>query len=183
VPLTAQLLRWGAAFSLCALGASLLVPARNRFGNPAFEQELQRCTFADGTLIRLYEGDGGATTAYWYTVTHAKGWREPERQVYYAYGYPEVKEVTCRPEAVVLTLAEAIGEKQESLYLERIRRELRRRPVAFSRGERLAGRGLRPIRLGLGAFLVVLGVGLGLWRRGAARGKVQFRGLPGGSSR
>lgn len=49
-------------------------------------------------------GLSGATTAYWYTVTHARGWHEPERQVFYAYGYPEIREIACLPDAVVLPL-------------------------------------------------------------------------------
>jgi hypothetical protein len=164
-----RLLRWLLAVGLCALGIYLLLPPRNLFGNPADEQQLQRCTLADGAEIRLYQGNGGATTAFWYTVTHAKGWREPERQIFYAYGYPEIRAIACRPDAVVLTLADGFGERSESLSLARVHRELRHRPVTLSRGERLEGRGLRPASIGLGSLLLLTSLALALVPRWLAR--------------
>jgi len=147
-------------FGLCALGIYLLLPPRNLFGNPADERELQHCTLADGAEVRLYQGNGGATVAFWYTVTHARGWREPERQIFYAYGYPEIRGIACRPDGVGLTLLDGSGERQETLPLARIRRELRGRPVTLSQGERLEGRGLRPASIGLGTLLLSAGLAL-----------------------
>jgi hypothetical protein len=164
-----RLLRWSSALGFCALGIYLLLPARNLFGNPADERELQHCNLADGAEVRLYEGNGGATVAYWYTVTHSRGWREPERQIFYAYGYPEIRGIACRPGAVALTLSDDSGERQELLSLAQIRRELRHRPVTLSRGERLEGRGLRPVSLGLGLLLLLIGLILALSTRWVAR--------------
>jgi hypothetical protein len=168
-----RLLRWTAALSLCALGIYLLWPPRNLFGNPADEKLLQRCTLTDGAEVRLYQGNGGATVAFWYTVTHARGWREPERQIFYAYGYPEIRGIACRPDGVALTLADGLGERRESLSLARVRGELRRRPVTLSRGERLEGGGLRPANIGLGSLLLLASLAFALapkWLACPARG-------------
>jgi hypothetical protein len=164
-----RLLRWSSALGLCALGIYFLLPSRNLFGNPADERELQHCNLADGAEVRLYEGNGGATMAFWYTVTHARGWREPERQIFYAYGYPEIRGVACQSDAVVLTLSDGSGERQEALPLARIRREFRHRPVTLSRGERLEGRGLRPVSIGLGSLLLLASLALALASRWLAR--------------
>jgi hypothetical protein len=164
-----RLFGWSCTLGLFALGIYLLLPSRNLFGNPGDERELRRCILQDGAVIRLYEGNGGATTAYWYTVTHAKGWREPERQIFYVYGYPEIRAIACRPDTVLLTLSDRAGETLKLLPMARIRGELRGRPVALSRGEKLEGRGMRPLKTGLGTFLLSIGLVLRLALRRAAR--------------
>lgn len=147
------------ALVLIALGLYFLVPGRNAFGNPLFERELQRCSIPGSSeVLRLYEGNGGATTAFWYTVTFDGGWLSRERQIFYSYGNPEVKRIACREDAVDLILEE--GEPPESLPLQKVRRELRSRPIALSMGHpfQRVPNPLRPVSIGAG--ILFLGAGL-----------------------
>src|SRR3954467_4236823 len=87
---------------LLTLGVWLLLPSRNVLGNPAFETLQGSCRIAHGTLVRLYRGDGGATTGYWYSVTTQPGFPWTERQIYGAYSSPVVESVSCHGDSVSL---------------------------------------------------------------------------------
>jgi hypothetical protein len=132
-----RLLRWITALTCALLGLWLLLPGRNIAGNPSFEREIRRCRLPNGDLVRLYEGNGGATTAFWYTVTHDGGWLSPERQVLFSYGSPEVKEIACGPSGVELTFWDGAEKTHEALSLERVRGKLRRKPITLRMGERV----------------------------------------------
>lgn len=164
-----RLLKGFLALILIASGLYLLLPGRNVFGNPAFEREFQRCSVpGSGEVVRLYEGNGGATTAFWYTVTFDEGWLARERQIFFAYGSPEIKRVVCRGDAVDLVLEEGL-ESPEILPLEKIRRELQYHPEALSMGKtfRPVSNPLRLLSIGAGVLLLGVGVlvGIGLVRR------------------
>jgi hypothetical protein len=162
------LLRGIVAIGLIALGLYLLVPGRNTFGNPAFERELQRCRIPGaGEIVRLYEGNGGATTAFWYTVTHEGGWSSPERQIFYTYSIPEIRRVECRKGAVEIRFWDGFEENRESLEIDRIRKDLRARPLGWWMGEKVERRGnpLRIVSVAAGGLALCSGVLLGLWQR------------------
>lgn len=149
-----------AALGCMLLGLWLLVPGRNVAGNPAFEREIRRCRLPTGDLIRLYEGNGGATTAFWYTVTHDGGWSSPERQILFSYGSPEVKEITCGQAGLELAFWDGAEETREVLSLERVRGKLRRKPLTLRMGERVQPGG-NPFRwVGTIAGWGLLGLGV-----------------------
>jgi hypothetical protein len=61
-----------------------------------FDTLQSSCRLSDGAIVRLYEGDGGATTALSYSVTvQIERWPWRERTVFYSYGEPAVASVTC----------------------------------------------------------------------------------------
>jgi hypothetical protein len=116
----------------CARQAA--APARDAVaGNPAMETLLQRCTVpGTSTTIRLYRGNGGATTAFWYSLTRERpGSRETE--FWSSYGTPVVTGIACRAGGV-----ELIGERASAvatLTADAIERDLVPRPLVYWRGE------------------------------------------------
>jgi hypothetical protein len=155
------------ALSCALLGVWLLLPGRNIAGNPSFEREVRRCRLPDGDLVRLYEGNGGATTAFWYTVTHDGGWLSPERQILFSYGSPEVQEIGCSPVGVELTFWNGAEMSREVLLLERVRGKLRQKPITLRMEERVEPGG-NPFRWGgtvAGVALLALGFFVTPWRR------------------
>lgn len=99
-------------------------------GNPAMETQLTSCT-AGAWEVRLYRGDGGATTAYWTTVTVERPGL-PERQVYFAYGWPLVDAMTCAPDHIELREGTNVVETLQEPALA----GLRDAPVSIWKGER-----------------------------------------------
>jgi hypothetical protein len=73
----------------------LVLPGRNMYGNPWSEELKQTCMLPDGTTARLYLGNGGATTAFWYTVTVQSGLLSPERQIAFSYSSPAWETLSC----------------------------------------------------------------------------------------
>lgn len=119
----------GAGLALLALW--LAWPGRNVHGNPSMERLAHDCTLPSGLTARLYEGNGGATTAFWYSVTVEGGLFQPERQVFFAYSEPSVERIACQPgEILVVASAGVHTIKEHELSA------LRKEPVTFWRGER-----------------------------------------------
>jgi hypothetical protein len=73
----------------------LALPGRNIYGDPWSEELKQTCTLQDGTTARLYLGNGGATTAFWYTVTVERGLLWQERQIAFSYSSPRWDTISC----------------------------------------------------------------------------------------
>lgn len=88
-------LRIGTALLLLVAAIWLAWPDRNQYGNSSMEERLTSCTTASGTTFRLYRGNGGATVAYWYTVTSESGLFEREKQIFFAYAAPELSSISC----------------------------------------------------------------------------------------
>jgi hypothetical protein len=91
------------AYFMFVLGLYAVVPSRNVRGSPGMERELGRCTLSDGALIRLYRGEGNATVAFWYTVTHKPRRWGMERQIVFSYSEPTFSQVTCTSRGLALT--------------------------------------------------------------------------------
>ena len=89
---------------ILAIVAWLVWPGRNMRGNPWMEELNQSCTLRGGTVVRFYVGNGGATTAFWYSVTSEEGLFMPERQIFYSYHQPALTEITCSDETLVIAL-------------------------------------------------------------------------------
>lgn len=155
---TASLL--GTAFALLLVAAWLTFPSRNVYGNPWFEELKQDCAFSNGTKARLYLGNGGATTAYWYTVTVETGLFSPERQVAFSYSEPTLSELECGNDRLVISGGERLV-IATSEFADR-----RDAPLFYWRGKpEIAERTwsvMDSVRLGIAAVLVGIAACLGL---------------------
>jgi hypothetical protein len=87
------------AAMLIAFGIYLIVPDRNRYGDPRAEVELASCTLPDDTQVRLYEGDTGSVS--WYSVTHDPPWPQRERQIVYRRS-PRLYDLVCDSAGVIV---------------------------------------------------------------------------------
>lgn len=115
---------------LLATGVWLSYPERNLYGNASWEELSQTCTTPDGTTVRLYVGNAGATTSFWYSVTTESGFLSLERQVMYAYSSPKLSAITCTRNLVVVSSPE-----YEFSFTEAELQALRDTPRAYSLGE------------------------------------------------
>ena len=88
------------AAALTAIAIWLALPSRNAFGNPSMEEQISSCSTSEGNEIRLYRGNGGATTAYWYTVISEGGLFEREKQILFTYSSPEITSIDCEGAAL-----------------------------------------------------------------------------------
>jgi hypothetical protein len=84
---------------LLAGSAWLCMPRRSH----TFAELRSQCRWRDGVTVRFWEGNGGATTAFWYSVTVQPGMPWTEREVFFSYSNPVVASVTCEPEGIVVT--------------------------------------------------------------------------------
>jgi hypothetical protein len=55
---------------------------------------------SSGSVVRLFEGNGGATTAFWYSVTVQPGGPWTEREAFLAYSEPVVTGISCQGETI-----------------------------------------------------------------------------------
>jgi len=142
----------GAASALLLIAGWLALPSRNVYGNPWAEELKQDCAFSNGTKARLYLGNGGATTAYWYTVTVETGLLSPERQVAFSYSEPTLSELECRDDRLVISGGERLV-IAASEFADR-----RDAPLIYWRGKpEIASRTwsvMDSVRLGIAASLV-----------------------------
>ena len=84
--------------------SALVAGGWSRAPNHLFETLQSSCRLTDGTTVRLYEGDGGATTAFSYSVTAQARWGLwTERTVFWSYGEPVVSDITCVGDVVTMT--------------------------------------------------------------------------------
>jgi hypothetical protein len=83
---------------LLTASAWLSVPRR---GHP-FEELRSECRWQDGTRVRSWQGNGGATTAFWYSVTTQTSMPWTEREIFFSYSSPIVTSMTCESDGVVI---------------------------------------------------------------------------------
>jgi hypothetical protein len=122
----------GSIAALLAAAVWLMLPGRNVHGNPWLEEPIASCSLPSGVLARFYEGNGGATTDYWYTITVRGGGFKSERQIFFAYGLPKIESLECASGEVRL-----IGESEHYRLPERAFEALRGEPMSFWRGRRV----------------------------------------------
>ncbi len=91
------------AIALLLMAAWLAYPSRNIHGNPHMEELVQSCTTPNNIIVRLYTGNGGATTAFWYTVTTSKGFLSREKQIIFSYSSPVLSSISCVMDIVTIT--------------------------------------------------------------------------------
>jgi hypothetical protein len=151
-------------------GAYLCVPRRSHW----FEELRSQCQWQRGASVRLWEGNGGATTAFWYSVTLQSGLPWTEREVFFSYSHPVVTEVRCEADGVVV-IADGTSRKLTAAYLLGGHFS----PLQFDHGKQTSDfprDGWRPseiVRTALGFAGVVVGGWL-LWRnKGIAQNAAQ----------
>ena len=140
------------ALVLAILGVKLLLPDRNVWGNPQFETLMMQCQIpSTEAIIRLYQGNGGATVAYWYSVTFDYGKFLGEKQIFYAYAYPSIQSIDCRADEVTV-LAD---EQSWTFSLKEIKNQLINQPIGFYKGE-TQQKSIQPLRILTLSFGVLL---------------------------
>jgi hypothetical protein len=82
-------------------------------------------------MVRLYRGNGGATTKFSYSVTFQSA-KQAERQFFYAYGAPDVKHIVCNGEDVVLISSNG---SSRTISTSQITGELLKQPIGYYDGE------------------------------------------------
>jgi hypothetical protein len=154
--------RWRRVKLLVALvvtgwGASLMIP---RVARP-FETLTEACRLDDGTLVRFFIGNGGATTAIWYSVTAQPGMMPwSERRLFSAYSRPQVTGVSCQKDDVVVR-----GSDQQWVVAAQDVLAGRAGPIRYRHGELHPARAL-DARPRLSWIRVVFGIAL--WAGGIA---------------
>ena len=156
-------MRFVVAVLFVALGIWVALPSRNVQGNPAFEERTGQCSQPDGTIVRLYQGNGGATTSFWYSVTTKPWLLMPERQVAYSYSTPAWYSLSCGKDGIVLS-----GSGTQVLPADELE-ERRAAPLTYFYGNReIAPRSFGMfdvVRIGIGLLIVIAGGPTVLWRR------------------
>ena len=122
------------AIAFAGLGVFILsASSRNAFGNPNDETLKQTCTLPNSSsVMRLYEGAGGIMVAFWYTVTLEEP-NASERQVFYTFGHPSIKSLTCSDRTLAINLND-IQEKPRSFKIEELR-AMRTQPKGIYNGK------------------------------------------------
>jgi hypothetical protein len=126
------------AFGIYLLGVTARAPdlGRNTFGNPAIEDLLEQCRLsASGATVRLYRGNGGATTEFSYSVTFQAGSQKPEQQFFYAYGAPAIEHIECKNGEVTLVFLDG---DTRTIFASQITNFLLNRPIGFHNGKSIA---------------------------------------------
>lgn len=142
--------------TLLLSAAWLVIPGRNSHGNPSMETLVQSCATREGTIIRLYVGNGGATTAFWYTLTTESGFFFREKQVLFSYGMPEFSAITCGEKSVAVS-----GTSSSITLTENDLADLRGNPRSYWKGNiKTQWQGWNPlyiIRIVLAGILALAG--------------------------
>jgi hypothetical protein len=166
-----------AALTLVALvslacGSLLVLSGRGLLGHlPGAEVVIDECRSAGGGTVRLYEGNLGATTSYWYLATLQPGFFSAERDFFQAYGWPAIGAVECQGGEIELLGAD--GQVEFSFGIDRIRAELLEEPLSLYDGEPAEGRPSGPLPRVLGLLC-----GSPLMLVGAVAGLAVFRHRP-----
>jgi len=87
-------------FLLFGLSIWLIWPGRNEFGNPRNEVKIASCETSK-SIVRLYQGDGGATVSYSWSITAQNKSSPFEWQVFYTYSSPGIESLYCIEDKVL----------------------------------------------------------------------------------
>ena len=124
-----------------AIAAWLAWPSRNQHGNPESEELLGMCKTNELVTARLYQGNGGATTSYWYTLTLEGDVLGKEKQVFFSYALPRLQNVECAEDAVVINGDRFVRRIEVTEF-----QSLREKPTQFWSGRQEA-RSIQPSRI------------------------------------
>src|SRR5215831_3334755 len=117
---------------LLSVAVWLLWPPSGNFARSSYEELISSCALNDGTAIKLYRGNAGATVAFWYVVTDDPPGSSPEREIIGSYSEPEMLSLTCGTDKVAVNVSEGAPIETAITALERLRTE----PLNFWRGEK-----------------------------------------------
>jgi hypothetical protein len=85
------------------------------------------------SVVRLYQGNGGATVSFWYSVTFRESLLQWERQFFYSYSYPSVRVIECHKDGVELVLDSAGTSR--TIPIAEIKGELMKHPLILVDGK------------------------------------------------
>lgn len=131
---TTRVLSAACALALLVASGWLLLPSRNAHGNPDMESLIGSCKTSEAVTARLYQGNGGATTAYWYTVTLEGDELGREKQIFFSYREPSPEQIVCNGTDVVVNG----GGFKESFAAANFAK-MRKSPMQYWSGERREG--------------------------------------------
>jgi len=115
------------------------------------------CALNDGTVIRLYRGNAGATVAFWYSVTDDPPGFSPERQIIFSYSEPELASLTCGTDKFDVESPDRAPIETPITATERLHAE----PLAFWRGKQgPVERQDQTFSRAFAGLLIVLGVAI-----------------------
>ena len=163
--MTSLMLRYFLAAGLAAFALWIAIPGRNVQGNPGMEDEIDRCKTPSGTTFRLYQGNGRATTSYWYTLTSEHGIFSREKQIVFSYESPEFRSISCANDQTILA-----GPQTTMRFGTSELNAMRNTPLSYWRSKQNDASSdidlLSIIRLGFAAllFLWAYTLALGNWR-------------------
>lgn len=110
----------------------LLLPWHPLLDLLGFEQPIAECQIpTTNSVVRVYEGNGGATTALSYVVTFQAHRFAREHDIFYAYGWPVARGVRCRSETITLVTID----KPLSFSVDKVQHELVDDPLYYYRGQ------------------------------------------------
>jgi hypothetical protein len=131
------------------LGVWLLLPGRNAFGNPRYEELIEQCVIpGSSAIVRLYEGNAHATVGFWYSVTFQESSSHRERQFFYTYSHPAIYGIECKEDSVEIATGQT-----KIIPISQITDQLTRRPLGIRAGEEEYAT-IQPLRL----FSMIVGV-------------------------
>ena len=138
-----------------AIAGWLAWPSRNLHGNPDMEELLGCCRTTESVIARLYQGNGGATTSFWYSVTLEGDMLGKEKQIFFSYAAPQLQKLEC-VENTVLIKGEGFSRPIQVTDFQRLRDE----PTQFWSGKQ-EPRSIQPSRLlAIGAAGTVAAAGV-----------------------
>jgi hypothetical protein len=143
-------------FAVCLVLYSfwLVLPRRGHF----LEEVVAQCKLQDGTLVRLFVDNGGATTSYWYSVTVQPGLLWTEYEVFNSYSSPVLTGLSCQADHVIARSGQANWKIAPSDVISG-----RSEPIAYSFGLKYSGASpMCPLTFSDWAR-IVFGVGLGMF--------------------
>ncbi|MBN1316005.1 MAG: hypothetical protein JXA42_11070 [Anaerolineales bacterium] len=108
----------------------LLLPGRNGYGNPIFEQLIDECTIpGTESFVRMYRGNGGAMVGFCYSVTWQESRLSREKQFFYTNSYPTIRSISCQMNSVEIMLDSPDNIK--TITISKIRSELVKKPIGL----------------------------------------------------
>jgi hypothetical protein len=130
-----KILRYSLGIIFLISGLFLIISGKNILHLlPLPEQEVAHCHIpSTNEVIRIYQGNLGATVDYWYVVTYQQNFITSEKTILRSYGGPDFMKINCLTDAIELIPQYWWG-KPYVLQNELIRSSLIEQPIGFDLG-------------------------------------------------
>lgn len=169
-----KIFRYSIGVFFLTIGIILILSGKGfHFLFPFVELEIAQCRIsATNEIIRIYEGNGGATTAFWYKVTYQENYFSTEKTILTTYGTPDYGLVNCQTNSIELIPIYS-DEKPKYIQYELIRTSLVDEPIGIDWGkpaDRLPNTPFgRIVKISLGAVISLVGLAVITFRRRISR--------------